>query len=58
VAAAAAPSVAFAPAGEGHGVSSGELSALKAELTRLSSRVDLLEGLVHRLTRELGVSDS
>ena len=39
----------------GDSVSAGELSALKAEQTRLSDEVAALKALVHRLARELGV---
>ena len=36
-------------------VSAGELSALRAEQTRLAAEVEALKQLVHRLARELGV---
>lgn len=36
-------------------VSAGELSALKAEQTRLAAEVEALKQLVHRLARELGL---
>ncbi|MBL8339893.1 MAG: YceH family protein [Rubrivivax sp.] len=39
-------------------VSAGELAALKAAQTRLEARVEELEALVHRLARELGVSNA
>ncbi|MBL8327021.1 MAG: YceH family protein [Rubrivivax sp.] len=39
-------------------VSAGELAALKAAQTRLEARVEELEALVHRLSRELGVSNA
>ena len=47
-----------AAAGAGHGaysVSAGELSALRAEQTRLAAEVAELKALVQRLARELGV---
>ena len=37
------------------GVSAGELSALKAEQTRLAAEVDALKALVTRMARELGI---
>ena len=40
---------------EGGGVSSGELSGLRAEQTRLAAEVSELKALVQRLARELGV---
>jgi uncharacterized protein YceH (UPF0502 family) len=39
----------------GGGVSAGELAALKAELARMSERLQRLEALVDRLNAELGV---
>lgn len=49
---AAAASFSNAPAD----VTAGELAALKAEQTRLAARVEQLEEVVQRLTRELGVA--
>jgi len=50
-----------APAGamsdSGGGVSAGELSALKAEQTRLAHEVEALKALVHRMARELGIEE-
>ena len=36
-------------------VSAGELAALRAEQTRLATKVESLEHLVHRMARELGI---
>jgi hypothetical protein len=45
--------------GESDGsVSAGELSALKAEQTRLAAEVDALKALVQRMARELGMEDA
>ncbi|HEY6135972.1 MAG TPA: YceH family protein [Rubrivivax sp.] len=44
------------PGSEGAmGVSAGELSALKAEQTRLAAEVEMLKALVTRMARELGI---
>jgi uncharacterized protein len=40
------------------GVSAGELSALKAEQTRLAAELDDLKSLVQRMARELGIEDA
>jgi uncharacterized protein YceH (UPF0502 family) len=50
----AAPAAAGTAGDEGS-ISAGELSALKAEQTRLAAEVAELRGLVQRLARELGV---
>lgn len=50
-----APAAARAAAFDEGGVSSGELSALRAEQTRLAAEVAELKALVQRLARELGV---
>lgn len=50
--------VAHAPAARGTGdpgVTAGELSAMKAEQTRLAAEVDSLRALVHRMAAELGI---
>ena len=45
--------------GESDGsVSAGELSALKAEQTRLAAEVEALKALVQRMARELGMEDA
>jgi hypothetical protein len=37
------------------GVSAGELSALRAEQTRMAGELDALKALVQRMARELGI---
>ena len=41
---------------DGGALSAGELSALKAEQTRLAAEVDSLKAQVQRLVRELGLN--
>jgi len=48
-------SVAVAGSDPQAGVSAGELSALKAEQTRLSAEMEALKSLVQRIARELGI---
>lgn len=52
-----APPAAMAPmaAGEGAGVSSGELAALRAEQTRMAAELAELRALVQRIARDLGI---
>jgi uncharacterized protein YceH (UPF0502 family) len=40
---------------EGASVSAGEISALKAELTRMAAELDVLKAVVQRVVRELGL---
>jgi uncharacterized protein YceH (UPF0502 family) len=48
-----------APPGEVHEdqVSAGELSALKAEQTRMAAELASLKALVQRMARELGIAE-
>lgn len=52
----AQPAPRAGPGDEGGGVSAGELSALRAEQTRLAAEVAELKALVQRLAGELGVA--
>lgn len=52
----AQPAPRAGPGDEGGGVSAGELSALRAEQTRLAAEVAELKALVQRLACELGVA--
>jgi hypothetical protein len=49
------PSAARGLAGTDDGVSAGELSALRAEQTRMADELERLKALVQRMARELGI---